>query len=137
MQIVVLLLIGIAFSVFAAAVFAACTLLLGLVWKDFEVTGLEGGDWMGFYGRYLLVAGVYTFITVPLSVGLLGSGGLLGASIGLGAMWLAFDQVFHAGWVQTLVICVIGGWVAQPLFGLVVTKALGSVISRAQIFSQL
>lgn len=106
MDILFLILIGIAFTAFAALVFSVMTLLLGKVWPAFEVSGPEGWSFFDFYKRYLIIAAVYTFLSLPLGNGLLG----------IAALAVAYKYVFDAGWVQAIVIGLAGGFIALFLF---------------------
>lgn len=99
------LVVGVIFTAFVALVFSALTLLLGLISPDFEVTGPEGWKFRDFYVRYLIVAGVYTLLTLPL-----------GGWIGWGALIVTYKYVFDAGWLQALVIGGVGGIIAVVLF---------------------
>ena len=70
---VVILLIAVVFTAFAALVFSVLTLLLGMVWDDFEVSGPDGWTlevFGEFYLRYLIIAAVFTFVSLPLGNGL-------------------------------------------------------------------
>ena len=98
--------IGIAFTAFAALVFAVLTLLLGKVSGSFEVSGPDDWEFFDFYKRYLIIAAVYTFVSLPLGNGLLG----------IAALAVAYKYVFDAGWVQAIVIGTVGGVIALLLF---------------------
>ncbi len=65
-------------------------------------------DWSfgSFYLRYLIVAGVYTFVSLPLGNGFLG----------IAALAVAYKYVFDAGWTQALVMGTVGGIIALVLF---------------------
>lgn len=118
MGIVILLLFAVLFTAFAALVFSLLTLLLGLVWEDFEVSGPEGWTMQTFgefYLRYLIIAAVFTFVSLPLGNGILG----------IGAMAIAYKYVFDAGWLQACVIGVGGGIIAAILFVLLLGLVLG------------
>ena len=52
----VLLGIGLAFTLFAALVFSLLTLLLGKIRPDFEISGPDDWSFAAFYVRYLLIA---------------------------------------------------------------------------------
>ena len=114
MQLLLYLVVGIIFSAFAAFVFAILTLILGKFLDVFEVSGLEGGRFGEFYLRYFMIAGVYTFVALPLGNGLLG----------IAALAVAYKYVFDAGWVQAIVIGFVGGIIALVLFVLLVTLVL-------------
>jgi hypothetical protein len=106
MNILILILIGLAFTAFAALVFSVLTLVLGKMFPSFEVSGPEGWSFPEFYTRYLIIAAVYTFVSLPLGSGLLG----------IAALAMAYKYVFDAGWVQAAVIGTIGGIIAWVLF---------------------
>jgi hypothetical protein len=106
MGIVVLLAVGIAFTAFAALVFAVLTLLLGRLSTSFEVSGPDDWAFFDFYKRYLIIAAVYTFVSLPLGNGLLG----------IGALAVAYKYVFDAGWIQAIVMGIVGGLIALVLF---------------------
>ena len=72
MGILLSLVIGIAFTAFAALVFSVLTLILGKFFDAFDVSGPEGWRFSDFYVRYLIIAAVYTFVSLPLGNGLLG-----------------------------------------------------------------
>ena len=114
LNILILLVIGIAFTAFTALVFAVLTLILGKMFESFEVSGPEGWGFFEFYKRYLIVAAVYTFVSLPLGNGLLG----------IAALAVAYEYVFDAGWVQALVIGIFGGTIALILFALLLAVVL-------------
>lgn len=118
MGFLVLLLIGVVFSAFAALVFLILTLLLGAVWDAFDVDGLQDGGYFQFYLQYWIVAAVYTFVTLPLGPG------LVPTILGIGAMAFAYEKVFGAGWTQAIVMSIVGGVIAQVLFIVVVGAIL-------------
>lgn len=118
MGILWLLIFAVVFTAFAALVFSLLTLLLGLFWDDFEVTGPEGWTLQTFgefYVRYLIIAAVFTFVSLPLGNGLLG----------IGAMAVAYKYVFSAGWLQALVIGGVGGLIACVLFAMILSFVAG------------
>jgi len=106
MDILLLIGMGIAFTAFAALVFAVLTLLLGTAFRAFEVSGPDDWEFLDFYKRYLIIAAVYTFVSLPLNNGLLG----------IGALAIAYKFAFDAGWVQAVVMGLIGGLIALVLF---------------------
>ena len=110
----VLLIVGVVFTAFAALVFSLLTMLLGKVFVTFEVSGPEGWSFGDFYLRYLIVAAVFTFVSLPLGNGLLG----------IAALALAYKYVFDAGWIQAIVIGLFGGGIALTLFIAMVTLVL-------------
>ena len=116
MGILVLVLIAVAFTAFAALVFTLLTLLLGKMFSSFEVSGPDDWSFLAFYMRYLIVAAVYTFVALPLGSVLLG----------VGAMFFAYKYVFDAGWVQAAVMTIFGGVIAIVLFMALVSLALAS-----------
>ena len=65
------LVIGIVFTAFAALVFSVLTLILGKFFSAFEVSGPDGWQFSEFYIRYLIIAAVYTFVSLPLGNGIL------------------------------------------------------------------
>ncbi|MCH7727966.1 MAG: hypothetical protein IH991_16040 [Planctomycetes bacterium] len=71
-----------------------------------EVYGPEGWRSSAFYVRYLIIAAVYTFVSLPLENGLLG----------IAALAVAYEYVFDAGWVQAAAIGIVGGIIALVLF---------------------
>jgi hypothetical protein len=110
----ILILVGLAFTAFAALVFAALTLLLGKLTDSFDVEGPDDWTFFDFYLRYLIVAAVYTFVSLPLRNGVLG----------IGALALAYKYVFDAGWTQAIVMGLVGGVIALVLFILLVAMIL-------------
>ena len=112
MEILLLFIVGIVFSAFAAIVFVVLTFVLGKFFDAFDVSG--DGTFLEFYLRYLVIALVYTFVTLPLGNGL----------IGIAAMAVAYKYVFYAGWTQALVMGTIGGIIALVLFAILVTLIL-------------
>jgi len=97
--------IGIIFTAFVALVFSVLTLLMGKISPDFELAGPEGWTFREFYVRYLIIAAVFTFVSLPL-----------GPLLGLIALAMAYKYVFDAGWIQAVVIGAMGGVVALVLF---------------------
>lgn len=114
MNMFVLVLIGLAFTAFAALVFAVLTLLLGKMLSSFEVSGPDDWSFLDFYNRYLIIAAVYTFVSLPLG----------NALLGIAALAVAYKYVFDAGWVQAAVIGMVGGIIALVLFALLVVGVL-------------
>jgi len=110
----ILIVIGIAFAAFAALVFSLLTLLLGMMFKSFEISGPDDWSFFEFYKRYLIIAAVFTFVSLPLGNGFLG----------VGALALAYKFVFDAGWVQAIVMGLVGGAIALVLFLLLMTAIL-------------
>ena len=116
MGILLLIVVGAAFTAFAALVFTVLTMILD--WLDieaFSISGPEGWSSGEFYLRYLMIAAVYTFVSLPLGNGLLG----------IGALAVAYKFVFDAGWVQALVMGVVGGVIALLLFILLISLVVG------------
>ena len=66
MNIIILVAIGVAYTAFVALVFSALTLLLGMAFQSFSVSGPEDWHFFDFYKRYLIVAAVYVCVTIPL-----------------------------------------------------------------------
>ena len=97
------LLFVIGVPVFALA-FAGTVKFLGLFWGRFETSG-PGGFTM-LFTKMLLVAAVYVLLSLA------GIGGLLGLAV----MALCYKSMFGAGWVEALVIGVLGGLVGWALF---------------------
>jgi hypothetical protein len=114
MTIVVLVLLGVAFAAFAALVFAVLTLLLGKMFASFELSAPDDWSFLDFYMRYLIVAAVYTFVSLPLGNGLLG----------IAALAVAYKFVFDAGWVQAVIMGTVGGVIALILFVLLLVGVL-------------
>lgn len=69
MDLVILIVIGLLFTAFAALVFSVLTILLGKFFTSFEISGPEGWAFKDFYLRYLIIAAVYTFVSLPLGNG--------------------------------------------------------------------
>jgi hypothetical protein len=114
MHLLGLILVGLVYTAFTALVFSLLTLWLGTMLTSFEVSGPEGWKFFDFYKRYLIIAAVFVFITIPI-------GGLAG----LIALTIAYQYVFDAGWVQAAVIGIAGGAIAWLLFGLMALTILG------------
>ena len=106
MGIVVLIGLGLAFTAFTAFIFAILTMLLGMVSKSFEISGPDGWSFGDFYLRYLIIAAVFTFVSIPLGNGLLG----------IGALAIAYKYVFDAGWTQAAIMGIAGGIISLVLF---------------------
>ena len=114
MAIFLLIVIALAFTAFAALIFAVLTLQLGKFWPAFEVSGPDDWSFLDFYKRYLIVAAVYTFVSLPLGNGLLG----------IAALAVAYKFVFDAGWFQAFIIGSVGGIIAVVLFLLLMQAVL-------------
>ncbi len=114
MSILILVLVGLVFAAFTALVFAVLTLVLGKMFTSFQVSGPDDWSFFDFYKRYLLIAAVYVFVSLPLGNGLLG----------IGALALAYKYVFDAGWVQAAVMGTVGGIIALVLFVVLLTAVL-------------
>ena len=114
MNLVILLLLGLVFAAFTALVFSVLTLLLGKAFSAFEISGPDDWSFFDFYKRYLIVAAVYVFVSLPLGNGLLG----------IGALAVAYKYVFDAGWVQAIVMGIVGGLIALVLFMLLLIAIL-------------
>jgi hypothetical protein len=97
---------GVVFTAFAALVFCVLTLLLGKLSPHFELSGPDDWKFHEFYVRYLIIAAVFTCVSLPLGHGLLG----------IAALAVAYKFVFDAGWPQAIVIGGIGGVIALVLF---------------------
>jgi hypothetical protein len=107
MAVVVLILVGIAFTAFAALVFSLLTIALDKMnFESFSISGPEGWSFKDFYVRYLIIAAVYTFVALPLGTPFLG----------IPALAVAYKFVFDAGWLQAAVIGFVGGTIALILF---------------------
>jgi len=115
MHILLLLLIGVVYTAFTALVFSLLTLWLGKMFTSFEVSGPDGWTFFDFYKRYLIIAAVYVFVSMPLGNGILG----------IAALAVAYRYVFDAGWVQAIVIGIVGGIIAFLLFALLILAVLG------------
>lgn len=109
MNLLALLVVGAAFTAFAALVFSVLTLILGKMFTSFELSGPDDWQFPDFYKRYLIIAAVYTFVALPL-------GGILG----IAALALAYKFVFQAGWIQAAIMGTIGGFIALALFMLLI-----------------
>ena len=117
MSILVLLVAGVVYTAFVALVFAVLTLLLGKMFQSFEVSGPDDWKFLDFYKRYLVIAAVYVFVSMPLGNGL----------IGIAALATAYKFVFDAGWPQAAVMGTIGGVIALALFMLMMFGILGAL----------
>jgi len=106
MDFLLLLLIGVIFTAFAALVFAVLTLLLGTCVPSFEVSGPDDWTFFDFYKRYLIIAAVYTFVSLPLG----------NVFLGILALAVAYKFVFDADWTVTVVMGTAGGLIALVLF---------------------
>ncbi len=113
MDFVILLAVGAAFTAFAAFVFTVLTLGLGMVWSDFEVSGPDNWSFGDFYLRYLIIAAVFTVVTLPLY-----------GFLGIAALAMAYKYVFDAGWTQALVMGIGGGIIAIVLFAILMFVVL-------------
>ena len=94
--------------------FTVLTFLLGMVFRSFEVSGPDDFSFLAFYMRYLIIAAVYTFVSLPLNNGLLG----------IAALAVAYKYVFDAGWVQAAVMGIVGGGIALGLFIILLIEIL-------------
>lgn len=110
--IVMLIVIGIVFTAFAALVFTGLTLGLGKISPHFELTVPEDWSFGEFYLRYLIIAAVFTFVALPLTP-LFGCAGVF---LGVVALTAAYRKVFDADWLQAIVIGGMGGAIAFVLF---------------------
>ncbi len=86
-----------------ALVFSVVTLFLALFWSRFKPVG--DFSFGRFYLQFLIIAAAY------VGLSFLGIGGLLGLAV----MGLTYKLVFGAGWVEALVIGIVGGLVAWGL----------------------
>jgi len=109
MDIFILVIVAVVYTAFVALVFSGLTLLLGMMFKSFSVSGPDDWSFVDFYKRYLIIAAVYVCITMPL-------GCMCWGIPGIGAMALAYKFVFDAGWTQALVMGTVGGIIALMLF---------------------
>lgn len=114
MNLLAWLLVGALFTAFAALVFSVLTLLLGKLSISFEVSGPDNWSFGAFYLRYLIIAAVFTFVSLPLGNGILG----------IGALAIAYKFVFDAGWVQAIVMGIGGGIIAVVLFVIMLSAIL-------------
>jgi len=105
LHVVLYVVVALAFTAFAALVFSALTLLAGKMSPHLQMSGPEGWTFREFYLRYLIIAAVFTFVSLPL-----------GPVLGLVALAVAYKYVFDAGWIQAVVIGAMGGVVALVLF---------------------
>ena len=106
------LLVVVGIPVFALA-FSATVKFLGLFWGRFETSG--PGGFATLYTRMLIIAAIYVVLAM------FGIGGLLGLLV----MALGYKFVFYAGWVEALVIGILGGIIGWVLF-VVVLVGLGA-----------
>ena len=111
-HIVVYIVIGVVFTAFAALVFTGLTLGLGKISLHFELTVPEDWTFREFYLRYLIIAAVFTFVALPLTPIF----PCAGVFLGVAALTAAYKRVFHAGWLQAVVIGGMGGAIAFVLF---------------------
>ncbi|HEV3120314.1 MAG TPA: hypothetical protein VGY53_00355 [Isosphaeraceae bacterium] len=87
-----------------ALVFSVVTWVLSRLWSAFEIEGR--GGLLRFYGQFLIISALYVALV------LLGIHPL----IGLLVMFLGYRYVFGAGWLQALVIGILGGMIGWALF---------------------
>jgi hypothetical protein len=113
MNIFAIIVIGLVYAAFVALIFSLLTILFGMMSKSFEISGPDGWSFFAFYKRYLIVAAVYVFVSIPL-----------GGWIGIAALAVAYKYVFDAGWTQAIVMGTIGGIIAAVLFLLLVYTVL-------------
>ena len=106
MEIVLSIALGLVFTALAALVFSVLTILFGMVFKSFEISGPDDWSFGAFYLRYLIIAAVFTFVTLPLKSFLLGTG----------ALAVAYKFVFDAGWTQAVIMGIVGGIISVALF---------------------
>ena len=95
-----------------ALIFTGTVYFLGLFWDRFAVSG---GSFKDVYLKFLIVAAVYLLLSV------LGISGLIGLAI----MALCYKFTFDAGWVEALVLGILGGAIAWGLFILVLLAMVG------------
>ena len=62
----VIVVVGVAFAAFAALVFSVLTIILGKMSQEFEYLGPDDWTFLDFYLRYLVIAAVYTFVSLFL-----------------------------------------------------------------------
>ena len=105
-HVILIIVIGVLFALFAALVFALLTILLGKLFTAFEISGPDDWSFFDFYKRYLIIAAVFAFVSLPLGNGL----------IGIGALAAAYKFVFDAGWTQAIIMGTVGGVIALALF---------------------
>jgi len=101
MAYVVLAVIGIPLFAF---VFAATVKFLGLFWLRFKTEG--PGGFFQLWTQFLIVSTAYVALRCFW----------IGGLLGLVLMGLAYKTVFGAGWVEALVIGILGGGVGWVLF---------------------
>jgi hypothetical protein len=109
-----LMIVGVLFTAFAAWVFTMLTLLMGVVFKTFELSAPDDWTFLDLYKRYLIIAAVFTFVTLPLGRGLLG----------IAPLALAYKFVFRAGWSQAVIMGTVGGLIAILLFWVLIDTVL-------------
>jgi hypothetical protein len=117
MAYVYVFLIGVAFTLFAALIFSVLTLLFGKFSGAFDVDGPDEWSFGAFYARYLIVAAVYTFVSIPV-----------GGVLGIGALALAYKYVFDAGWTQAIVMGLVGGIIALILFMILMMLVISPIL---------
>ena len=84
--------------------FMLITLFLGLFWEAFRMEG--EGSLIQAYKQFLIVAAIYVVLAM------IGIRGLMGLAV----MAVAYKYVFGAGWLQALVIGILGGLLAWAIF---------------------
>lgn len=92
----------VAVPVFALA-FSATVKFLGLFWGRFQTSG---GGFGSLYARMLGIATVYLILSVVA----------IGGLLGLVVMTLCYKGAFGAGWVEALVVGILGGVIGWVLF---------------------
>ncbi len=118
--VVSLLVIGLVFTPFLALFLTGFTLLLGKMSTHFQITLPEDWKFRQLFLRYLIIAGVYTIVTIPVTL-LVPCAGVV---IGIVAMTAAYGKVFDADWLQAVVIGGVGGAMALVLFLAMVVPVL-------------
>ena len=108
----VALLLAILFVPFAALVFSVGTLGLGVVFSDFAVSGPENWKFRDFYLRYLILAAVFTFVSLPIMMSPIP----FSLWIAFGILAATFNLVFSAGWLHAIIIGGGGGFIGLFLF---------------------
>ena len=93
----------VATPVFALA-FSLVTWILSWFWESFSIEG-RGGIFR-FYGQFLIIAALWVAVV------------LLGVNpwIGIVIMLLGYRYIFGAGWLQAIVIGILGGLLGGVLF---------------------
>ena len=99
-----------------ALVFTLVTYALGSVSQTFKPQEASFGK---IYGGFLIIAAIYLLLSF-LRIGAI-FGPRMGGILGLVIMTLGYRYVFDAGWVQALVIGILGGIVGWVIYANIVS----------------